>query len=944
MASLAVAVAPSVEASAAEATATATATAEADAEAQKISIIRGRVLDSEKNILTGAVIYIEDLQVGAISDVNGYYTITDVKPGKHTLKISYIGYDSITKEIVAEDAKTSTFNITMTSGVAMGDVVVTSVMQGQHRALNSQKNALNMVDVISSDQAGKYPDQNIGDALKRISGINVQYDQGEARFGQVRGTPAEMSSVTINGDRVPSAEGEARSVQLDLIPTDMIQTIEVNKVVTADMEADAIGGSINLITKNSPSRRVINATVGTGYDMVSSKPQLNLGATYGDKVSDKFGYILSASYQNNPIGSDNTEFEWDVDDDGNAYIKEMQIRQYYVQRERQSYSAAFNWNINPNNKIDFKGIYNRRNDWENRYKTKVKLKDDGTLKELAVETKGGTEDEKYGRLEQQTTMNFMLGGEHLMGKLKLDWGATFSAASEDRPNESYIAFADEDTNPQLTVNYDDKRQPYIENAGDYLTLDAMMSGKSASEQADLLDELSRSQQEIQEYDYSAKVNMQYALSTGAYATTLKFGGKYTAKEKSVDVYSDEYKKAFVSDAAKEAYVTSALANTTNVDRDGFMAGEVYNFGRTFITREFMGNTNFNDANIFDQSKDTRKISEQAENYEAKENVAAGYIRVDQQLGKDLAMVVGVRVENTAIENSGWVYIDETGEISPSEEVSSSYTNVLPSLLVKWDANRDLKVRASYTQTIARPKYSDLVNKVVTDGTDEIKIGNPDLNASLSHNVDLSADYYFKSLGLVRAGVFYKRINDFIVDQTINDYDYQGETYDDFKMPVNAGNADLIGAEIAFSRDFGFIDPALKCVGFSGTYTYTYTDATLAAIEGREGEKMSLPGSPENTANASIYFEKWGLTARLSYNYASSFIDELGDTAFEDRYYDSAQYLDLNLNYSFKKHYNVYADVTNMLNQPLRYYQGTVDQTMQSEYYGPRFNLGLKVNF
>ncbi len=528
------AVAGSATAEAAEATAT--ATAEANAEAQRISIIRGRVLDAEKNILTGAVVYIEDQQIGAVSDVNGYYTITDVKPGKHILKISYVGFESISQEIVATAAKTSTFNITMNPGVAMGEVVVTSVMQGQHRAINSQKNALNMVDVISSDQAGKYPDQNIGDALKRISGINVQYDQGEARFGQVRGTPAEMSSVTINGDRVPSAEGEARSVQLDLIPTDMIQTIEVNKVVTADMEADAIGGSINLVTKNSPTRRVINATVGTGYDVVSEKPQLNLGATYGDKVSDKFGYMLSASYQNNPIGSDNTEFEWDLDDDDNAYMKEMQVRQYYVQRERQSYSASFNWDINPNNKIEFKGIYNRRNDWENRYKTKVELKDDGKLKEYAVETKAGTEDQKYGRLEQQTTTNISLGGEHLVNKLKIDWGATFSAASEDRPNESYIAFADEDTNPTLTVNYDDMRQPYIEEAADYLTLSKMMEGKTASEKADLLDELSRSQQEIQEYDYSAKVNFKYDISNGDYATKLKFGVKYTAKEKSVDVY------------------------------------------------------------------------------------------------------------------------------------------------------------------------------------------------------------------------------------------------------------------------------------------------------------------------------------------------------------------------------------------------------------------------
>ena len=125
---------------------------------------------------------------------------------------------------------------------------------------------MGLVNVVSADQTGKFPDSNIGDALKRISGINVQYDQGEARFGQVRGTSADLSSVTINGNRVPSAEGDTRNVQLDLIPSDMIQTIEVNKVITPDMDADAIGGSINLVTKNSPYKQTIAGTVGTGYN------------------------------------------------------------------------------------------------------------------------------------------------------------------------------------------------------------------------------------------------------------------------------------------------------------------------------------------------------------------------------------------------------------------------------------------------------------------------------------------------------------------------------------------------------------------------------------------------------------------------------------------------------------------------------------------------------
>ena len=189
----------------------------------------------------------------------------------------------------------------------------------------------------------------------------------------MRGTSADLSSVTINGNRVPSAEGDTRNVQLDLIPADMIQTIEVNKVVTADMDGDAIGGSINLVTKNSPYKRTIAATAGTGYNWVSEKAQLNLGFTYGDRFfNDKLGLIVSASYQNSPSGSYDTEFVWEQDDNGKTYVNDYQIRQYYVTRERQSYSAALDWDINANHKLTFKGIFNNRNDWENRYRTTLK--------------------------------------------------------------------------------------------------------------------------------------------------------------------------------------------------------------------------------------------------------------------------------------------------------------------------------------------------------------------------------------------------------------------------------------------------------------------------------------------------------------------------------------------------------------------------------------------
>jgi TonB-dependent receptor len=156
---------------------------------------------------------------------------------------------------------------------------------------------------------------------------------------------------------------------------------------------------------------------------------------------------------------------------------------------------------------------------------------------------------------------------------------------------------------------------------------------------------------------------------------------------------------------------------------------------------------------------------------------------------------------------------------------------------------------------------------------------------------------------------------------------------------------LLGVELGYQRDFGFIAPALKHFGFYGNYTYTYTRVSDFNFEGRENESgLRLPGSPKNTANASLYYERSGLNVRLSYNYASAFIDEMGKTKFEDRYYDAVNYLDLNASYTFAKHYTFYVEANNLLNQPLRYYQGSKDLTAQVEYYGVKMNAGFKINF
>lgn len=901
-------------------------------------LVTGQITDAEKQILPGASIIVEGMHAGVTSDINGFYTIANLKPGTYTLKVSYVGYSPKEMTVTIANGKVLTRDVVLDEGAELKEVEVLGAFSGQRKAFQMQKAAMGVTNVVSADQVGKFPDSNIGDALKRINGINVQYDQGEARFGQVRGTSADLTSVTVNGNRLPSAEGDTRNVQLDLIPADMIQTIEVNKVVTSDMDGDAIGGEVNLVTKSTPSHRILNFTAGTGYTWISEKPQFNLGATWGQRFfNDKFGVMASASYQYAPGGSDNTEFEY-VEKDGKVVLNEAQVRQYYVTRERQSYSLGLDYRFSPLHKISFKGIYNRRNDWENRYRISYKkLASDPSSQSVVIQTKAGSDNNKDARLERQQTMDFTLDGEHQFGRLNVDWASSFSRATEDRPNERYIGWklkGSDDLDFGAAMEDAGKKQPYCS-----LAIPSFDEGKWK------LDEFTNSDQSISENEIKERINFSLPLVSGKFGNTLRFGYKYTNKHKKRNTEYYDY-----TDAA-DKYLSDWKDNLSTQVRSSFMPGSQYPIGTQFVSKGYLGNMDF------DKADGQELLEEEAGNYKATEQIHAAYLRLDQRLGAKLTATAGLRMESTRLKTSGVNYmVDEEEEesLTPTGEFRNNYTNWLPSLLLKYTPDDNSNVRFSITKTISRPKYSALVaNKSFNLADQEATIGDPNIKPTEAWNFDLSADYYFKSIGMVSLGLYYKDIKNVNVE-TLGYYTGEelglagnGELFE-VTQNMNAYDARVFGVEVAWQRDFGFIAPELRCLGFYGNYTYTHSTTRnynpRLGIE--DGDDVKMAGSPEHTANASLYFEKNGVNVRLSYNFASDFIDMMNTGSRElDRYYDKVNYLDLNASYTWGKNtkFTVYAEANNLLNQPLRYYQGESKRTMQVEYYGVKVNAGIKIS-
>ncbi len=915
--------------------------------------IQGTIIDQEGLSVPFANVVIESLNKGAVSDADGKFLIVDVPAGSQTVKVMYLGYSDKEEEVTVEDGATVSVIITLESkSVELQDVVINGYNSGQVKALNAQKNKQNITNVVSTDQIGKFPDANIGDAMKRIPGITMQVDQGEARNIIIRGLAPQLNSVTLNGSRIPSAEGDNRNIQMDLIPSDMIQLIEVNKAVTPDMDGDALGGSVNLVTRTSPNGFRVAATAGSGVNFITNRRIVNGSFLIGDRTNDgKFGYMLSASINDTDFGSDNVEAEWvneaesplsGEDIEVNPFVEESDIRTYLVQRVRRSFSANFDYAFNPNNKLYLKTMYNWRDDRENRYRLRYRaiepIFEDGTEDitgfqgEIRRQTKGGLDNDrnKNTRLEDQRMQNYTFGGEHLIGKIKFDWMGSYASASEERLNERYIEYeleetADGDPIP-FNADFSDPEFPVIVPAN---PSDALLSRYAFRE-------ITEENQFTEEKDWNFFANLQIPLSlVKEQEGFIKVGGRLRFKEK--DRNNDFF------EFSPESSIFDNLSQLPLVDQtdDDFLAGSQYVAG-AYVDPEYLGTLDLQNSNLFESELLVDEFL--SGNYLVKEDVYAGYAMINQQVSDKLSILAGVRIENTEIETTGnLVVFDEDGDFDPaaSGEIKddNSYVNILPGVHFKYNVTDNTVLRFAWTNTLARPNYIDLVPfRNVVREDEEVSIGNPELSATKSMNFDLMAEHYFKSVGLISGGVFHKSIEDFIYTSQFTD---SATGFDAFQ-PQNGDDASITGAEVSFQRQLDFLPGFAK--NFSVFLNYTFLTSSADGIRNEDGDErtdLDLPGTAPNMFNGSISYGGKKLNLRLSLNFSDSYIDEIGGNAFEDRYYDEQLFLDFNASYAFSDNLRLYVDLNNITDQPLRYFQGVKNRTMQMEYYSQRLSVGLK---
>ena len=880
----------------------------AAAEQTGAGTLSGRIVDASLGgPLPGAIVLVEGTVLQAASDEEGRFQLAGVPAGDQTAVVRFLGRQTVRTPIAVLAGQTVTLAIELRDAFVLEETVTVTagpIGDGEARALNQQKTAPNITNVVSADQIGQFPDANAAEATQRIPGISIERDQGEGRYVVIRGSEARLNSMLINGERIPSPEGDVRQVALDVVPTDLLEAIHVSKALTPDMDADAIGGAVNLVTKAAPSQARALATISGGYnDIQDDWGQGLFSVTAGRRFNgDKLGLIATASYNDVNRGSENIEPEYDDGD-----LDDLQVRDYSINRERTGLNAALDYQLTPNDSLFVRGIFTRFADQEYRRRTRYRVGDDRIERELK------------DRLETQVIGNLQAGADHFLANgLHVDYRVSASYAEEDEPDRHDTTFRQDDIlfDPNVSAAFIDpdnlQANPLNENLAAF-TLDDQVVENNLTTDRDI----------VGAFDVRLPL-----LLRRNFAGTLKAGVKYRDKRKTRD------NSALVFESGEDLFLNDLVDPAFNV-------------------RSVLGGRYMPGAHVGpDQARQLRsRFALEAEtdfeadlaDYTATERTSAVYGMADLALGPAMTLLSGVRVESTRIDYTGYeLLFDDAGDFASIEPVGDArdYTKVFPGVHWRYAFTPDSNLRAAVTRSMARPNFYDLVPfQLILEEDSEIVRGNATLRPTVASNVDLMVEHYFQSVGVVSGGFFYKSLTDFIFPFTF------GETRngDDFDVlePRNGDDARVTGLELAFQNQLRALPAPFDGLGLYANYTFTDSDATLPE---RAADDLRLPGQARHVGNLAVWYEKRGFSARASLNFRGRALFEVADDAAEDVFLDANRQLDLSVSQALSDNLRLFVNALNLTNEPLRFYEGSPDRPMQEEFYSWWMSFGARLSY
>lgn len=790
---------------------------------------------------------------------------------------------------------------------SMEEVVVTGTWSTLDNAASKQFDSDNLVSVVDSDALGNFPDSTAADAIRRLSGVSVENDQGEGRYVTIRGLSSDLNSVAVNGGNMVAPEN-GRSVIMDGLPTELLDNIVVSKTLTPEQDADSIGGRIDFNTKKPTDLddtlfKVKAQSKFAEYTDYEQAP--NFSVTYGDFLTDNTAHVLGLTYSSRNIVSYNNEtgFGWA---DG-LMNDDYEMRWYDVKRERYGLSYDISTILDTGTVLWGSVLYNQYDETETRFKNEYgKIKATDTVITNGVESSRIRHDvETKQRFEVRTIGSVNFGIETDVAGWFVDAQATYSWAEEDDSDNADVTFRNYDkdfggvfewSNPQLpTVS------PYDAGLRDpaNLEFDAFEMWANVSK--------------------DSEVGFQFNAERELAAGIFKFGGKMRSREKDVDDWIIGY-----------TWDGKTLADFDTTTPDWVWSQQTFGYHMTGpAVYSLRGLT---DQMQFDFEDDFSR------DFTTQEDIYAAYGQYTLELDRAV-VIAGVRYEYTDVESSAY---DQDNNPTFAD---IDYDFWAPSLTVKYYLSDNLQLRGALWRSLSRPGFSETAPKleydVDTSGDTSGSYGNPELKPFESDNFDISLEYYGDEL-YASVGYFHKSIANAIYPTLQKNATINGITFNDgVETYINADDSTIDGVEVAvqYAWESGFYVAA----------NATWTDSQ-SEFQFNDDQVFTTPFRKlaDRAANLSVGFDKGAWDVRLAGNYRSDYMDWLADEngAIDEvndnnvRWVDDFVQFDLTVKYEVNDRFTVQAEAININNRPEYYYWGNEGQLSQFDQFGVSYSIGV----
>lgn len=788
------------------------------------------------------------------------------------------------------------------------------------KALKQQRNSDSIESVVHADGVAQLPDANVAEAVQRLPGISIERDQGEGRFVSVRGLGPDLNSVTINGTLVPSPESARRAVALDVLPSELVQSLSVIKTLTPDMDANSLGGTVDVQSLSAFDHEGLfyTGTTQASYNDKSAQTSPKVSGAISDRFSlgdgiNNFGVAAALSWNKRDFRSDNVETAGDWDFTQGARLNSFEQRVYDISRERTGGGLNFDYKPDDDTSLYLRTLFSRFKDSETRNSTAIEFADaqaEGELGDAKAKRK------LKQREETQEIQSYVFGGERSMGLWTLSGQAGYSKSSEDSPG--HIAGATFKGNSSFADSgfYDTEKPRPIIGAGFY-------DPNNFS-----LDKVDWEEQTTKDTEKNIRLDLARDYDVQGYASQVKFGGKVSRRHKDNDLNAWVYE-----DFSDLGYSDDQL--NLNQFSKGTVHYSLGQFGPGIsgsAIKDLIGGLNRDD--FYDEQES------RANDFTMREDINAGYVMNTVDID-DWRFIAGLRYEGTEFEAKG---TGVRNGVFEDEDTKRDYHHWLPGLHARYQLAKNTQVRAAWTNTVVRPTFGQLAPGFVIDD-DVAEFGNPNLKPLESSNFDLGIEHFMGHAGTVSAFLFYKDIKNFVYN---TDLAGSGEWADftEAHSYANGDSAKLYGLELAYSQKFDWLPAPWNGVIMGVNTTFSRSKASVEGFDAASGttikRDIDLPSQSKTVGNLMLGWEDDKLSVRLSANYKSAYLYELAgiNDKAHDSHVDAQTFVDFSARYSLTKDLQISFDAQNLTDQPYFVYSGNSRYNNQYEEYGPTYSVGL----